>query len=126
MVDAHCRDDGFIIDRLAQLHILLKKRGDPLHSGFDLRICLGGVPGYPDRDLHVTFILTDLKNLAALYAFDQNLYVSVWKLKTLDNVNDCPDLINLVRLGLIDTGVMLSSEKDLLVAGQSLFQRAHA
>ena len=36
------------------------------------------------------------------------------------------DLENLVGLGLVDAGVVLGGQKNLLVAGQRLFQCAHA
>ena len=66
------------------------------------------------------------KNLAALNAFDQHFDVAVGQLQALHDVDDGADLVDFVRLGLVDAGVMLGGQKDLLVRGQRFFQGAHA
>ena len=66
------------------------------------------------------------KNLAALDAFDQHLDVAVGQLQALHDVDDRADLVDLVGLGLVDAGVMLGGQKDLLVGGQRFFQGANA
>ena len=40
---AHSRDHGFIVQRLAQFHILFEQSRDPLHAGFDLRVSFSGI-----------------------------------------------------------------------------------
>jgi hypothetical protein len=70
--------------------------------------------------------LDDLQDLAALDAFDQNFDVAVGQLQALHDVDDGADLVDVVGLGLVDGGVVLGGQKDLLVGGQSLFESAHA
>ena len=42
---AHGRDHGFVVQRLAELYILLEQAGDALHARFDRRRGLGGIAG---------------------------------------------------------------------------------
>ncbi len=127
IVHAHGGGHGLVVERLAELDVLLKETGDALHGGFDLRRELGGVLDGADawprssRRSRPT-----CRMLAALQAFDQNLDVAVRQLEALHDVDDGADLVNLVRLRLVDAGVVLGGEEDPLVAGQRLFQRAHA
>ncbi len=123
---AHGRDHGLVVQRLAQLDVLLEQPGHALHAGFDLRIGFGGVARHPHRDLHVALGLADLQNLAALDALDQNLDIAVGQLQALHDVDDRAHLVNLVGLGLVHAGIVLGRQENLLVAGQRLFQRAHA
>ena len=123
---AHGRDHGLVVQRLAELYVLLEQGSDPLHAGFDLRVGLGRVAGHADRDLHEAFGLADLQNLAALDAFDQNLDIAVGQLEALHDVDDRADLVDLVGLGFVDAGVVLGGQEDLLVGGQRLFQGANA
>ncbi len=123
---AHGRDHGLVIQRLAQLYVLLEQGGDALHAGFDLRIGLGGIAGHADRNLHVAFSLADLQNFAALDAFDQDLDVAVGQLQALHDVDDGADLVDLVGLGFIDAGVVLGGQEYLLVGRQCFFEGANA
>ena len=68
--------------------------------------------------------IDNLKNLAALDTLDQHFDIAVGQLKTLNDIDDRADLIDFIRLGLVDAGIVLRSEKDLAVAGKRLFQRA--
>ena len=123
---AHGGDHGFVVERLAKLHILLKQGSDPLHAGFDLRIGFGCVACYSHRNLHVAIGFADLKNLAALDAFHQYFDVSVGQLEGLHDVDNRAHLINLVGLGFVHTGIVLGGKEDFLVRRQRLFQRMHA
>ena len=123
---AHGRDHGFVIQRLAELYVLLEQGRDPLHAGFDLRIGFGGVAGHANRNLHVAFALADLKNFAALDAFDQDLDVAVGQLQALHDVDDRAYLVDLIGLGFIDAGVVLGGQENLLVGRQRLFEGANA
>ena len=123
---AHGRDHGLVVQRLAELDVLLEERRDPLHAGLDLRVGLGRVARHADGSLHEAFALADLQDLAALDAFDQHLDVAVGQFQALHDVDDGADLVDLVGLGFVDAGVVLGGQEDLLVGGQRLFQRAHA
>ena len=71
-------------------------------------------------------VSTDLQDLAALDAFDQNFNVAVGQLQALHDVDDRADLVDLVGLGFVDGGVVLGGQEDLLVGRQRFFQGAHA
>src|SRR6185312_5149578 len=77
------------------------------------------------RNLHESFTLADLQNLAALDTFDEDLDIAVRQLQALHDVDDGADLIDLVWLRLVDTGVMLGGQENLLVSSQRFFQRVH-
>jgi len=119
-------DHGLVVERLAQLYVLLKKGGNALHGGFECSISLEGISRQPDRGLHEPFGIDDLQHLGAFNAFDQNFNVAVGELKALHDVDDSANLINLVRLRLVHAGVVLGRQKNLLIRGQRLFKRPHA
>ena len=123
---AHGGDHGLIVQRLAELYILLEHAGDALHPGLDLRSGLGGIACYADGSLEIAVGFDDLQNLAAFYALDQNLDVAVGEFERLDDVDDGADLEDVIGFGFVDRGVVLGGQKDFLVAGQSLFERAYA
>ena len=77
-------------------------------SGFD---CETGRCG-PWRE--EAFVVADRRHLGALDAFDQDFDVAVGQLQALDDVDDGADLVDLVRLGLVDGGVVLGGEKIFL------------
>ena len=52
---AHGRDHGFVVQRLAELHILLEHAGDALHAGFNLRRRFGGITGDAHGGLQIAF-----------------------------------------------------------------------
>ena len=64
------RNHGFVIQRLAKLHVLLKERRNALHRGFNLWAGLVREPRHPHRRLHKAFSIDHLQDLAALNAFD--------------------------------------------------------
>src|SRR5262249_23434269 len=99
---------------------------DALHAGFELSARLGGISNHTNRGLHEAFVFGDLENLSPLHSFNQNLDVAVRQLKALHNIDDGPDLVDLVRLGFINAGVVLGGQENLFVGCESLFQRAHA
>ena len=123
---AHGGDHGLVIQRLAQLYILLEESGDALHGGFESGIGLDRITGQADGGLHEAFGVDDLEDFAALNAFDQDFDVAVGELEALHDVDDGADLINLVGFGLVHAGVMLGGEENLFVRGQRLFEGAHA
>ena len=123
---AHGRDHGFVIQRLAKLYILLKQRGHALHARFDLGVHFGGIAGDPNVSLHVAVRVGSLEQSAALNAFHQHLDVAIGQLEALHDVDDGADLVNLIGLGLVDGGIVLSGQKDFLVRGQRLFEGPHA
>ena len=75
---------------------MLEQRGDSLHCSFELGIGLDGITSQPDRRLHEAFSVCYLENFAALNSFDQHLDIAVGQLKPLNDVDHCPDLINLI------------------------------
>jgi len=123
---AHCRNHGLVIQRLAEFHILLKQGGDALHAGFDLRVHLNGIASDANRGLHVTVRIGGLQKAAALDALDEDFDIAVGQLQALHDVDDGADLIDFIRFGLVDGGIVLGGQEDLFVRGKSFFQGAHA
>jgi hypothetical protein len=67
--------------------------------------------------LQIAVGLGNAKDLAALDALDQDFDVAVGELQALHDVDDGADLKNVVGLGLVDGGVVLGGQKDLLIGG---------
>ena len=126
IVVANGGDHRLVVERLAELYILLEQSGDALHRGFDLRRQFGAVFRGANRRFKVAVGVDDLQDLAALEALDQDLDIAVGQFETLDDIDDGADLVDLVGLGLVDTGVVLGCEKNLLVASQRVLEGTHA
>jgi hypothetical protein len=126
LVHLHCGNDGLVVERLLQLDVVLKKRGDALHELLDCRahleFALAGAHGGDEEAVAVG----DFNGLGALHALDQDLDVAVGHFDALHDVADGADLVNVLGLGLVDGGVVLGGEENLAVAGQGLFEGAHA
>ena len=73
-----------------------------------------------------TFFCADGKSAGTLHAFDQNLDIAVGQLHALDDIRQSADRVDFLGLGIIDRSIMLGGQKNLLVAGQGLFERADA
>ena len=71
---------GLVVQRLAQLDILLEQGCDPLHASFELRVWLRRVAHRPNGGLHEAFGFGDLQDFTALHTFDQNLDIPVGEL----------------------------------------------
>ena len=123
---AHGRDHGLVIQRLAQLYVLLEQSGDALHARFDLRVHFHGIAGHANGSLHIAIGIGGLQKPAALDAFHQNFNVSIGQFQALHDVDDGADLVDLVRLGFVDGCVMLGGKENFLIRGQCLFEGAHA
>ena len=123
---AHGGDHGFVVQRLAELYILLEHAGDALHARFNLRRRLGGVTRDSHGGLADSLRFRDLQDLAALDAFHQHFDISVGQFQALHDVDDGPHLENVAGLGFVDAGVVLGGKKNFLIAGQSFFESAHA
>ena len=100
--------------------------GHALNAGLNLRGRMRGEIHRAHRGLEMAFVVFYLENFAALHAFDENLDVAILQLQTLHDIDDGADLVDLVRLGLVNAGVVLGGQKDLLVGSQRCFQGAHA
>ena len=126
LVHAHGGDDGLVVERLLQLDVLLEQRGDALHQLLDgrrhFKIGFAGAHGGDEEAVAVVHF----DRLGALHAFDQHLDVAVGHFDALHDVADGADLVDLLGLGLVDGGVVLGGEKDLAVAVERFFKRAHA
>ncbi len=126
LIHAHGGDDGFVIERLLQLHVLLEQAGDALHQllnggrHFEIASCRC------ERWRQRSHPVVHLDRLGALHAFDQHLDVAVRHLDALHDVADGADLENLLGLGLVDRGVVLRGKKDLAIAVERLFKGANA
>src|SRR5580698_1964911 len=99
---------------------------DPLHQLLDLRrlfeLCLSCANRRDKEAINVV----DLGGTRPLNTFYQHFDVAVRHLHALDDVAYRARLINIVRVWLVDGSVVLSSKKDLPVAGQGFFKRPYA
>ena len=91
-----------------------------------LRPGLHLIAGRPQHHAEETFVGGNRYHLAAFDAFHQHLDVAILQLEALHDVDDAADGVDFVRLGVVDGGVVLGGEKDLLVARHRLFERTHA
>ena len=119
-------DHGFVVQVLAELDVLLEQTGDAADQGFELLPGSTLIGGGADDGAEEAFVLADGDDFAALDAFHQNFDIAVGQLQALDDVGDGADAVDLVGTRFIDGGIVLGGEEDLLVAGQRLFERAHA
>ena len=78
-----------------------------------------------NRSAEKTFVARDLHDFGALGAFHQDLDIPVGKLDALDDIRERADLIDFLGFRIVDGGVVLRDQKNLLVPGQRFFQRAH-
>ncbi len=126
LVHAHGGDDGLVVERLLQLYVLLKERGDALHQllGGRCHFKIGLAGAHRGHEEAVAVVHFD--GLGALHALDQHLDVAIGHLDALHNVADGADLVDFLGLGFVDRGVVLRGEKDLAVAVERFFQRTHA
>ncbi len=126
IVAADGRDDGVVVYVLADLGVLLKQIGDARGQRIQLRALLDFKLESFDGGFEVALVFGHRKNFAALDAFDQHLDVAVGLLQALHDVGDCSDGKDFVGAGLVHACVMLRRQKNLFVAGQRFFERAHA
>ena len=68
------------------------------------------------------FIQGDRQAAGPFEAFDQYFDIAVGQLETLNDVDDRADLENLIRSGVVDRGIVLRRQENLLVGLQSVFQ----
>src|SRR5262249_45145130 len=99
---------------------------DTLHRLFDHRRGFYRVLGYANAGMEEAVGIDNLKNFAALDTLDEDFDVAVRQLKTLNYVDNCADLVDLIRLGLVYAGIVLRSEKDFSIPGKRFFQRSDA
>jgi hypothetical protein len=126
IVHADGRNHGFVVEILAQLDVLLEQAGYAGDQSLELGARLDLIADGAHHRAEETLIVGDRNDLGALHAFDQHFDVAVGKLQALDDVDDRADVKNFVGLGLVDGGVVLRGEEDLLVPGHGLFEGADA
>ena len=80
---------------------------------------------HANRSPEKAFFAGDLNDLRALGAFHQHFDVAVRQLHALHDIRERSDLVDFLRFGIVHRRVMLRHQKDLLVARQRVFQRAH-
>ncbi len=125
IVDAGRGDHGVVVQVLRELDVLLEKSVDAPNSLIDLRRRLGPHRHQPQGGAIEAFFAGELHDFGALHALHQDANIAVRQLHALHDVGERADGKNLLRLGIVDRGVVLRGQKNLLFAGQRLFQRAH-
>ena len=119
VVDLDRGEDLVGVQVLAQLDVLLEllrqTRGERVVAGE----ALIAERRQPKIGLPVSVFFVELQNAGPLDAFDKNLCVSVRQFERLNDVGNRSDLVDLVRLGIVDRGVVLCRQKDSLVASQA-------
>ncbi len=125
LVRANAGGHGLVVQRLLQLHVLLKQRVNPLHQLLDLRgqlqLRLAGAHG---RDKEAVDVV-HLDRSRALHTLNQHLDIAVRHLDALDDIADGAGRVDIVGVRLVDGGVMLRRQEDLPVAGERLFESPH-
>src|SRR5882724_6134273 len=123
---ANGRDHRLVVQGLAELDVLLEEGSDSLHGSFERGRSFNGRARQADGGLEEAFGFGDLEDAATFDAFHENLDVAVRQFEALHDVDDGSDFVDFVGLGLVNAGVVLSGQEDLLVAGECLFQGADA
>ena len=126
LVQAHRGDDGFVVERLLELDVLLEEAGDALHQLLGGRGHLEGSLAGAHGGHKKAVAVVDLDGLGALHALDQDFDIAVRHFDALDDIADGADLVDILGLGLVHAGVVLGGEKDFAVGGEGLLEGAHA
>ncbi len=121
LVHPHGGDDGFVVQALLQLDVLLKQAGDLLHQLLGLGAGRSDARHADGRDKEAIRVV-HFSGFGALQTLNQYFNVSVRHLHALDDVANGPDGVDILRLGLVDAGVVLRRQEDAPVAVERLFQ----
>jgi hypothetical protein len=92
------------------------------HQRFQLRSRIHLEVEGLDHRPEIALILAHRDDLAALHTLHQHLDVAVGQLQALDDVRHRSHAVDFIGTRLIDRGVMLRGQKNLLVGRQSFFQ----
>ena len=126
VVDARGGDHGVVIQALRKLDELLVEAGDFLDGLFDGRGRLDASVQQANGGAEEAFLGGDGQRAGALDAFDQDLDIAVGELDALDDVGERADGVNFFGLGIVHRSIVLRGQENLLVPGESLFERADA
>ena len=126
IIHLHGRDHGLVVQRLAKLDVLLEERGGALDTALNSGRVQRRIAGGLHRSQQVSVGFLNLLDFAALQALDPDFDVAVLQLQALHDIDNGADLVDFTGFGLIHAGVMLRSQKDLLVRGKCCLQRLYA
>ena len=126
LLHANGSGDGFQIERLLQLDVLLKQAGDPLHDLFDDLGHFGFDGADAESGDEEAICVHDFRGLGAFNPFDEHLDVAVGHFYALDDVADGAGGEDVLLRRLVLSGIVLGCQKDFAIAGKRFFQGAHA
>ena len=101
-----------------------KSGDDAAHDALGVGGGLGLLRDHLHGDAEEALVFLPLDGAGALDALDQHLDVAVGQLQRLDDVRDAAHRVDVRRLRIVDRGVVLRGEEDLLVGRQRMFERA--
>ena len=106
-----------------ELHVLLELRDHRAHQHVHLALVVG--LAFADRaGLGGEVVAGDeLLDLRALDAFDEHLDRAVGQLQQLQDARDRADVVEVLRRGVVDVGLLLREQQDLLVDLHRLLER---
>ena len=126
VVTARRSDHSVVIQTLRELDELFVKAGDLLHGLVDLRGRLDAGVQQTDGGAEEAFFGSDGKGAGPLDALDQNFDIAIGELDALHDVRQRADGVDFLGLGVVNGSVVLCGQKNLFVAGKSLFESADA
>ena len=126
IVDARRGDHGVVVQALRELDKLFVEAGNFRDGLLDLRgrFDLGAQQAHGSAEK--AFFGGHGNGARPLHALDENLDVAVRQLHALHDIGERAHGIDFFRFGIVDGRVMLRGKENLLVAGQSFFERADA
>ena len=123
IVHAHGGDHGVVVQVVRQLHVLLEQGHDAAHRAFDVAGHFLLLRQHLDDDAVEAFVLFPLDRARAIEPFHEDLDVAVGQLQALHDVGDAAHGVDVFGLRVVDGGVMLRGEENLLVLRQGVFER---
>ena len=124
VVHAHGRDHRVVLQVVRELDVLLEERDDAAHDALGVGGGLGLLRDHLHGDAVEALVFLPLDGAGALDALDEHLDVAVGQLQRLHDVGDAAHRVDVGRLRVVDRGVVLRGEEDLLVGRQRVFERA--
>src|ERR1039457_3909629 len=102
---------------------MFKQGSDVLNSLLEGGRYLGVVLHGSDGGFKKAVGIGNLEDLGAFNALNENLNIAVGEFEALHDIDDGADLVDLVGLRLMDTGVVLGGQENFLIGSEGLFQR---
>ena len=124
VVDPHGGDHRVVLEVVRELDVLLEERDHAAHHGLGVGRRLDLLRDHLDGDAVEALVFLPLHRAGALDALDEHLDVPVRQLQRLDDARHTAHRVDVGRLRIVDRGIVLRGEEDLLVGRQRVLEGA--